>query len=179
MRKSVLMVVVAMLALTTVAWAETKIGVVDVQRVIDDSQKGQQARELLKQKFEQEKAALEKEGKEIELLKEDFDKQSAVLTPEKRADRERELRQRIKDFNRMKKDKQDAFNAQQMEVLRQVMAKVMEVVQAVAKEGGYTAVLDSTNGPVLYTADGVDITDLIIQRFNQSAGGKKPAGAKK
>jgi len=172
MRKSLLMVVVALLAVTTVAWAETKIGVVDVQRVIDDSEKGQQARELLKQKFEQEKTALEKEGKEIALLKEDFDKQSAVLTPEKRADREQELRQRIKDFNRLKKDKQDSFNAQQMEVLRQVMAKVMEVVQTVAKENGYTAVLDATNGPVLYAGEGVDITDLIIQRFNQASGGK-------
>jgi len=167
-----LMVVVALLAVTTVAWAETKIGVVDVQRVIDDSEKGQQARELLKQKFEQEKTSLEKEGKEIALLKEDFDKQSAVLTPEKRADREQELRQRIKDFNRLKKDKQDSFNAQQMEVLRQVMAKVMEVVQTVAKENGYTAVLDATNGPVLYAGEGVDITDLIIQRFNQASGGK-------
>jgi outer membrane protein len=172
MRKSLLMVVVALLAVTTVAWAETKIGVVDVQRVIDDSEKGQQARELLKQKFEQEKTALEKEGKEIALLKEDFDKQSAVLTPEKRADREQELRQRIKDFNRLKKDKQDSFNAQQMEVLRQVMAKVMEVVQTVAKENGYTAVFDATNGPVLYAGEGVDITDLIIQRFNQASGGK-------
>jgi len=172
MRKSLLMVVVALLAVTTVAWAETKIGVVDVQRVIDDSEKGQQARELLKQKFEQEKTSLEKEGKEIALLKEDFDKQSAVLTPEKRADREQELRQRIKDFNRLKKDKQDSFNAQQMEVLRQVMAKVMEVVQTVAKENGYTAVLDATNGPVLYAGEGVDITDLIIQRFNQASGGK-------
>jgi len=172
MRQSLLMVVVALLVVTTVAWAETKIGVVDVQRVIDDSEKGQQARELLKQKFEQEKTALEKEGKEIALLKEDFDKQSAVLTPEKRADREQELRQRIKDFNRLKKDKQDSFNAQQMEVLRQVMAKVMEVVQAVAKENGYTAVLDATNGPVLYAGEGVDITDLIIQRFNQASGGK-------
>jgi len=172
MRKSMLMVVVALLAVTTVAWAETKIGVVDVQRVIDDSEKGQQARELLKQKFEHEKTALEKEGKEIALLKEDFDKQSAVLAPEKRAEREQELRQRIKDFNRLKKDKQDSFNAQQMEVLRQVMAKVMEVVQTVAKENGYTAVLDATNGPVLYAGEGVDITDLIIQRFNQASGGK-------
>ena len=163
---------VALLAVTTVAWAETKIAVVDVQRVIDDSEKGQQARELLKQKFEQEKTSLEKEGKEIALLKEDFDKQSAVLTPEKRADREQELRQRIKDFNRLKKDKQDSFNAQQMEVLRQVMAKVMEVVQTVAKENGYTAVFDATNGPVLYAGEGVDITDLIIQRFNQASGGK-------
>ena len=172
MRKSLLMVVVALLAVTTVAWAETKIAVVDVQRVIDDSEKGQQARELLKQKFEQEKTSLEKEGKEIALLKEDFDKQSAVLTPEKRADREQELRQRIKDFNRLKKDKQDSFNAQQMEVLRQVMARVMEVVQTVAKENGYTAVFDATNGPVLYAGEGVDITDLIIQRFNQASGGK-------
>jgi outer membrane protein len=172
MRKSVLAVVVALLAVTTVAWAETKIGVVDVQRVIDDSEKGQQARELLKQRFEQEKTALEKEGKEIALLKEDFDKQSAVLTPEKRADREQGLRQRIKDFNRLKKDKQDAFNAQQMEVLRQVMARVLEVIQAVAKERGYTAVFDSTNGPVLYAGDGVDITDQVIQRFNQASGAK-------
>jgi outer membrane protein len=172
MRKSVLAVVVLMLAVTGVAWAETKIAVVDVQRVIDDSEKGQQARDLLKQKAEQEQAALEKEGKEIALLKEDFDKQSAVLTPEKRADREQELRQRIRDFNRLKKDKQDAFNAQQMEVLRQVMAKVMEVIQAVGEESGFTAVFDATNGPVLYTGEGVDITDQVIERFNQSSGSK-------
>ena len=115
MRKVLIAMVVAVLAAATVARADAKIAVVDVQRVIDDSEKGKQARELLKQKFEQEKAALEKEGKEISVLKEDLDKQAPVLTPEKREEREQDLRQRIKDFNRLKKDKQDEFNAKQME----------------------------------------------------------------
>jgi Skp family chaperone for outer membrane proteins len=83
-----------------------------------------------------------------------------------------DLRQRIKDFNRLKKDRQDEFNAKQMEVLRQVMVKVMEVIAEIGKEGGYTAVLDGTNGPVLYAAEGVDITDMVIQRFNQASAGK-------
>ena len=73
MRKVLIAMVVAVLAAATVARADAKIAVVDVQRVIDDSEKGKQARELLKQKFEQEKAALEKEGKEISVLKEDLD----------------------------------------------------------------------------------------------------------
>ena len=172
MRKMCLAMMVAMLAAAAVARADAKIAVVDVQRVIDDSEKGKQARELLKRKFEQEKAVLEKQGKEISVLKEDLDKQAPVLTPEKREEREVDLRQRIKDFNRLKKDRQDEFNAKQMEVLRQVMVKVMEVIAEIGKEGGYTAVLDGTNGPVLYAAEGVDITDMVIQRFNQASAGK-------
>jgi Skp family chaperone for outer membrane proteins len=52
------------------------------------------------------------------------------------------------------------------------MTKVMEVIAEIGKEGGYTAVLDGTNGPVLYAAEGVDITDMVIQRFNQASAGK-------
>lgn len=168
----VLAVVAALLCFAPAARADTKLGIVDVQRVIDESNRGKAARDLLQKRFEQEKADLEQKGKAIELFKEDLEKQALVLTPEKRAEKQDELERRIKDFTRLKKDKQEEFNKKQMQVLREVMGAVMEVIQGYGKEQGFTAILDGTQGPVLFVGDGVDITAEIVERFNQSAGGK-------
>ncbi len=168
----ILIVVAALLCLAPVAHAEAKLGIVDVQRVIDESNRGKAARDLLQERFEKEKADLEQRGKAIELFKEDLEKQALVLTPEKRAEKQDELQRRIKEFTRLKKDKQEEFNKKQMQVLREVMGAVMKVIQGYGKEQGYTAILDGTQGPVLFVGDGVDITAQIVERFNQSAAGK-------
>ncbi len=165
----VLIVVAALLCLAPVAHAETKLGIVDVQRVIDESNRGKEARALLQKRFEKEKAALEQKGKAIELFKQDLEKQALVLTPEKRSEKQDELQRRIKEFTRLKKDKQEEFNKKQMQVLREVMGAVMKVIQGYGQEHGYTAILDGTQGPVLFAGDGVDITTQIVTRFNQSA----------
>ncbi len=171
-KRLVLAVFAALLLAVPAAHATTKLGIVDVQRVIDESDRGKAARDLLQKRFEREKAALEKKGKAIELFKQDLDKQSLVLTPEKRSEKEDELRRRIKEFNRLKKDKQEEFNKKQMQVLREVMGAVMKVIQSYGQEHGYTAILDGTQGPVLFVGEGVDITQQIIDRFNQSSSGK-------
>jgi len=169
----VLIIVATLLCLAPAARADAKLGVVDVQRVIDESNRGKEARNLLQKRFEQEKAALEKKGKAIELFKEDLEKQALVLTPEKRAEKQDELQRRIKEFNRLKKDKQEEFNKKQMQVLREVMGAVMKVIQGYGQEHGFTAILDGTQGPVLFVGDGVDITAEIVARFNQSTTTKK------
>jgi len=168
----VLIAVAALLCLAPVAHADVKLGIVDVQRVIDESNRGKEARALLQKRFEKEKAALEARGKAIELFKQDLEKQSLVLTPEKRSGKEDELRRRIKEFTRMKKDKQEEFNKKQMQVLREVMGAVMKVIQGYGQEHGFTAILDGTQGPVLFVGDGVDITSEIVTRFNQSTAAK-------
>jgi len=174
-----LVALAACLCLAPAAHAQVKLGVVDVQRVIDESNRGKEARALLQKRFDEEKANLDKKGKEIELFKEDLEKQGLALTPEKRAEKDDELQRRITEFGRLKKDKQDEFNKQQMAILREVMGAVMKVIQAYGEEQGYTAILDGTQGPVLFAGKGVDLTPQIVERFNQSAGSKatsKPSG---
>jgi len=168
----VLIAVAALLCLAPMAHADVKLGIVDVQRVIDESNRGKEARALLQKRFEQEKSALEAKGKAIELFKEDLDKQALVLTPEKRAEKQDELQRRIKEFTRLKKDKQEEFNKKQMQILREVMGAVMKVIQGYGQEQGFTAILDGTQGPVLFVGEGIDITPQIVARFNQSAAAK-------
>ena len=50
--------------------------------------------------------------------------------------------------------------------MEQLFSSLKVVAQAIGTEQGYTLILESAQGAVLYTAPTVDITDQVIERVN-------------
>ena len=175
--------VVLGLSMTETAQAQAqKIGVVDLQAVLDQSVRGRSAKDRLRDlgdRLQQEiKSKLEfKRQKEEELqkLQTEFRTQKDLLTEQARAAKDedyrrraRELKRFIDDTNRFTEATQE-FREREIRETQALLLIVRKVVQELGEREGYNLVLEGNENTavVLYFNKAIDITPKIVQRFDQ------------
>ena len=179
------MVAVALgLSMAETAQAQAqKIGVVDLQAVLDQSVRGRSAKDRLRDlgdRLQQEiKSKLEfKRQKEEELqkLQTEFRTQKDLLTEQARAAKDedyrrraRELKRFIDDTNRFTEDATQEFREREIRETQALLMIVRKVVQEIGEREGYNLVLEGNENTavVLYFNKAIDITPKIVQRFDQ------------
>jgi outer membrane protein len=152
--------------LSSVASADIKVGVVDFTRAIEETADGQAAQGRLDAMFQGKRAELEQLESGLRSLTEEYQSRAAMLSDAARADYEQRLGEAQmvyqQTYQRNDAEMQEAY----MQVMEQLFAGLKVVAQSIGAEEGYTIILESAQGAVLYTAPTVDITDLVIQRVN-------------
>jgi outer membrane protein len=168
-----------------------KVGIVDLQAVLDQSVRGRAAKDRLRglgDKLQQEiKSKLEfKRQKEEELqkLQTEFRSQKDLLTEQARAAKDedyrrraRELKRFIDDTNRFTEDATQEFREREMRETQSLLLSVRRVVQEIGEREGYNLVLEGNENTavVLYFNKAIDITPKIVQRFDQTPADQTPA----
>lgn len=163
MKKLVVLTLVAVaLSLTPAIADAAKVGVVDLQKALNLSKAGKDAKARITDKVKEFEGKIEKQQNELKKLKEDFDKQADMLTPEAKVSKERDLQQRLKDFQRYTKDRQEELQQLDAQYTNQIVEKLLEMAQEMAKKEGFDIVLERGSGGVVYSADAIDLTDKLI-----------------
>jgi len=150
MRKIALMLVLLLTMSTSVLAAQTKIGIINMKKVIAKCEPGQKAMEELKTKFKGLAGDLDKQKKSIEAMQKDLQKQSMMLSQE------------------AKQDKEIEFKVDEERLSKPILQKLIEVIQNYGKKQGYTAILDTQTSGLLYANEGIDLTDTIIVEMNRA-----------
>lgn len=162
--------------------ADLKVGVVDLFKVLNESDTGKRAKTDLEFLVKSKQGAIDEKGKSIEKLKADFDKQAAILSPEARKAKEEELERLVREYQRIVQDSQAEIKKKETELMGSILGEVRELVAKLAQEEDYTLVLENMSGVVLYFSKAVDITDKVVSRYNETKQQKPktaPAPAKK
>lgn len=168
MKRLVLLVVIALSLLAAPALAQdVKVGFVDLQKALNLSQSGQAAKEQIKQKVESYDAQVKVKQEELQKLKESLEKQAMLLSEEARGNKEREYQQKVKDYQRYAKDIQEELQQADADFTRKILEQLFEVVQDIGKKEGYTMILEKTESAMLYGDSSIDLTDKVIQAFDQ------------
>jgi len=167
--------VIAGLLLAHVAWAQTttKIGYVDLQRALNESDTGKKAKDEFKVQVDKLQASLKKQKDEIDSLKEQLDKKSMVMKEEERGNLEDDYRRKLRDFERNYKDSQADLQQKDSELTGGIIKELQEIIHDYGERENYTLILESTNSAVLYGAKGSDLTDEIIREYNSQRPAKK------
>ena len=55
--------------------------------------------------------------------------------------------------------------------------KIKPVIDPIGKEMGLAAIFNKFESGLVYASDAIDITDTVIKRFNENAGGPAPAAS--
>ena len=156
----------------TPAVAGTKIGFVDVQRVLARSVAGVAAREQL----EKEKGTMQREmdGKrqELEKLRDELEKKGALMTAEARREKQDGFERKRRDAARLADDFQKELEKKEQGLLQKVLQDVSGVIERFGKERGYFLIVERRGATVLYGAAEADITDEVIRAYDQEAGTK-------
>lgn len=153
--------------LPSAGWPEStlKVGVVDLRRVIGESRVGARAREKFKAEVKKAEAELLKEKQELERLKSDLDKKGALLRRQEKQELEREFQRRYRDYLRRMQDSQEELRQRENEMTARVLDGVREVVAEIGKKEAFTLILGQSQ--TLYNGQAIDITDRVIQLYDQ------------
>jgi len=146
--------------------ADLKVAYVDIQRAINESNAGKDAKKAITKDVERiQRLAAEKQN-ELQTLKESFEKQTLMLTPEARLSKEKEYQNKARDFQRWMDDTQNEMNQKRMEMERNISTGLVKVIQKVGADEGYTIILEKNETIVLYASKTLDITDRVIKAYD-------------
>jgi outer membrane protein len=155
----------------------TKVGIVNIQAAIVNSNEGQRDFEALQKKFDPKRTELENLNKEIDELQKKFNTQGDKLNDEARGDLLKQIDAKKKTLQRNYEDANTDVQAQQNEIANRIGQKLVEVLDKYAKDNNYTLILDVSGqtSPVLWAANSVDITKAVVDAYNTKSGVAAPA----
>jgi outer membrane protein len=168
--------VLAALVMIPSAWAQggaaapEKIGILNMQIAITSTAEGKQASAELQAQFAPRQAELENIRKQIEDVQTRLRNGASTLSDDEKQRLARENESLTRNYQRKQQDFNDDGNEAQREVIDRIGRKLMEVVEKYARDNGYSIILDnsSQNTPVIFSANGVDISQDIIRLFDQA-----------
>ena len=162
-------VALAFFLLSGTASAQTKVGVVDVQRAVASTEDGLRAQATLKKLFDSRQQELNKKQTDLQRQREDIDKQAKVLP-------QAAMQKRIEDWQKQMMDLQAVFleynkelEKKQKELTDPVFEKVLAIIKRIATSENIDVVLDKAT--VAYVRTDLDLTDKAIQMYNSAGGG--------
>lgn len=168
MRRFLLAGILACCLATTSAFAaDVKLGYIDMQRALNTSEAGKEAKEQLAARVKKYQEEINTKQEDIKKLKDELEKQGMLLSESARAAKEKDYQQRLKEFQRFTKDAQDELQGKDEEFTRRIIETMEKVIQEFGRTNGYTFIFVRNEG-MLFADDKVDVTDAVLKLLNAS-----------
>lgn len=167
MRKIVLLLfIISILPVSLHAADSFKFGSVDLQKALDESETGKKAKSDLESVRASKQSLIDEKGKAIDKLKGEIEKQASVLSAEARKNKEDELEKLVREYQRIVQDSQAELKKKEAELTNTIIREIIEIIEKIGAEEGYTFIIEK--GTVPYSNKGIDITDAVIKKINES-----------
>ena len=154
----------------------TRVAVIDVQRLLLESERGRKAVAELQNLREQKQAEGVSRQQEIEDLQAQIDEGRLSLSEERIAQLEQSLEEKVIALRRFQDDANRDLEKSQEEEFQDIEARMMPIINQAGEDLGYSLIFNKFNSGLLYALDEVDITDIILERFNASEGSSESSG---
>jgi outer membrane protein len=159
------------------ARAELKIGVVDYGRLVEESPQAKAALDSIRNEFTPRQRDLQNQQASLKAKEDKLNKDGATMSPDQRAQAEKDLRDGAREFQRKQSEVQDDFNARRNEEMSRLQKTLIEQVRVYAKAQNFDLVI--ADG-VIYTTPTIDITPAILAMLQANPGSaahSKPTSA--
>jgi len=157
----------ALTALALPAAAQATVAVIDVQRVVTDSDPGKESLQRL-MTLQNEKI---EEGRnlqtELTALREQFNKQRLTLSEQKLEEMTGQIEDKTIALQRFEDDAKRSLEEARRTALGRLEQQIMPIINEIGKERGLTLIFNKfQDSGIIYADDAIDITDEVIRRFN-------------
>ena len=135
-----------------------KIGFVNTQRILRDSEPAKQAQLMIEEEFNQRNEALQSDIEDFRQKVQQFEKDAPVLAESDRSRRQRELGNLDADLQRKQREIQEDFNRRRNEEFAIIIEQANAAIMKIAEDENYDLILQDA----VTVSDRVDITDKVI-----------------
>jgi len=144
-----------------------KIGVVDFQKILELSNSGKAAQNEINAQGKLMENELKDKGKEIEELEKKLERESLVMSREMREEKQRDLRIKVGDYKALQQKYMEDFKMLEGRVINRIQKEVVGIIQDYGKKENFLMIVEKRSGGVVYAQSTIDITDTIIQLYNE------------
>ena len=148
------------------AASESKIGVIDVNKVVSTSTAGQKAMGVLDEKKKSLQPAFKKYEDELVAMQKDFEKKNSAWTDAVKKEKAAAFQKKQGEFAAKREEANLELKKLQEQHATPVLKKIEEIAAKVAKDDGYSIILPRQ--VVLYTSDAADISDKVTSELNKA-----------
>lgn len=159
------MMVVCMMAASTTFAAEVKLGYIDMQRALNTSEVGKEAKEQLATKVKKYQDEINLKQETLKKLKDELEKQGMLLSESARSSKEKEYQNKLKDFQRFTKDAQDELQGKDEEFTRKILESMEKIIQEYGRKNGFSLIVVK-NESMLFVDEKIDVTDEVLKLLN-------------
>jgi outer membrane protein len=149
------------------AAAQMKVAVVDTQRAVMETEDGLRMQATLKKVFDSRQRELDKKQEDLQKERDDIEKQRDVLSKTALAKRVEKWQREMANLQTVFVEYNKELQKKQSELTQPIFQKAMGIIRRLATQDGYDVVVDKQAVP--YVRSDLDLTDKVIQLYNQGA----------
>lgn len=174
MKRSVIVLVSAAVlsGFASLAGAQSKIGVVDPSRLMQEAPQGQAVQQAINSEFLPRGQEIQAQDAALKAREDRLNRDAATMSEVQRSAAERELQSAYRALQLKQAEFQEDLNARRNEELQKLNILLLEEVQNFAVAEGYDLIL--ADG-VLFATAAVDVTPAVLRALQNR--GNRPAAA--
>jgi len=157
--KRVLIAVMLGVAASAAAAADMKIGFVNTEHVFREAAPAKRAQQVLEREFSNrntELAKLEKQGRDLQT---DLERENVTLPEAQRREKERQLADISRDFQRKQREIREDLNLRRNEELARVQERATRVINQIAEQEKFDLIIQEA----VFASSRIDITEKVIK----------------
>ena len=139
--------------------AEYKIGFVNTERVFREAAPAQKAQKKLEKEFAARDQELQRMAKQAKDLQAYLEKEGVTLSETERRNKERDLANLNRDFQRSQREFREDLNLRRNEELSAVQERANKAIAAIAESEKYDLILQEA----VYGSHRIDVTDKVLK----------------
>ena len=160
------MVIFSFLMVSTACDAATvKIGVIDTQKILRDSQAAKEAQKVFRRDLEAKRAVLKSKEQEVMVLDQEIKKEGAKMEATVLKNKREKLADEMKELKRLRTDLSDDLKKKDAELTQKILKEIDAIVKDYSKKNKYTIILDRRM--VIDFDETVEITNDVIKIYDK------------
>jgi outer membrane protein len=152
---------------------EVKIGVVDLQRAMNETEDGRRAKKRLKVLFDKRQKELDALQEDLKKMGEQLEQQKNVLAENVLRERYAQYQQKLAELQQLYMESQRELAAKEAEFTQQILERMQAILRRIGQAEAFTLIVEANEGGVVFSPNHLDLTDRVIQRYNS----ENPANA--
>ncbi len=153
--------------------ATAKIGYIDLQKILLQSNEGKKAKEALEKQFASRKEELSQKKQELEKLQTSLETQSSVLSHDALLEKQADFVKKRDEFLKLVQQYDKELQEKDGELTKKILLKIQDIITKLGEDGHYSVILEKSQGGILYAPGSEDLTDKVMDLFNEQTARKK------
>lgn len=153
---------------STGSLAADKIGFINLQDIMQNSEAGKKAADDFKKFYDKETQDIKNAEKELKKMKEDLEKQGSLMTQSSKNEKEAAYQKKMRDYQLLVNDTNEELKKRDQEMTQKLMPGIIKIVRSIAEKEKYTLVIDVATMPIPYYSKESDFSNKVIEEFNKT-----------
>ena len=163
MRKILLVSLFGLLVSAMPAFADTKIGYIDTERLFRDSTLAIKAQKKLEQEFAKRDQDIQKMVKQARDLQNVLEKEDLTMSDSDKTKKERDLANLTREIQRAQREFREDLNQRKQEEFNAIHEKARNVILEIANKEKFDLIVENA----VYASPRVDLTDRVMKALEQ------------